>query len=435
MRLFSLNSLSTGGKSGGKRSNRTFTYCCLPANFFISKTKEMANTIKVLLWLRRNKINSEGLAPLMLRLSYQNNKTDKATGYYVNPNDWNIIKQRLKGSKNQAKQINEWIDDTMVKIADCYREEAKKANVHLPSLINKLFVKVKEEPGLLQTMFEHNEQLRLRVDKDFAYSTYEKYVFTYNKVKAFIEGPLKKKDILLRDITTRFIMDFDHYLRVHDKNQHNTVVKYCINLKRILNVVVLQGILAKSPFTNHKTIYKDTVQVYLNEQEVLAIDNITLDKPKYLLTRDLFLFQCSTGLAYTDMVGLSHEDVSTDALGRKWIVKPRQKSGIVSTIPLLPKALEIISKYNADNKTQGVLFPSYSIQKYNEYIAEIGVLSGIHKRLSSHVGRRTFGNIALARGVSLNVISKILGHSNTLITQRIYAITTQNIITKEIEKW
>ena len=395
----------------------------------------MANTIKVLLWLRRSKINSEGFAPLMLRLSYLTYRADKATGYYVNPKQWNCTKQRLKGSKDPVKQINEWIDNTMVKVADLYREEAKNENIHLPSIIDKLFSKVKEEPGLLQTMIEYNEQLRLRVNKDFAYSTYEKYVFTYDKVKAFIEGTLKKKDILLRDITTRFIMDFDHYLRVHDKNQHNTAVKYCINLKRILNVVVMQGILVKSPFSNYKTVYKDTVQVYLDEQEVLAIENIKLEKANYLLTRDLFLFQCSTGLAYTDMISLSHEDISTDGLGRKWIVKPRQKSGIVCTIPLLPKALEIISKYNSANKTQGILFPSYSIQKYNEYISDIGISAGIHKRLSSHVGRRTFGNIALARGVSLNVISKILGHSNTLITQRIYAITTQNIITKEIEKW
>jgi integrase len=177
------------------------------------------------------------------------------------------------------------------------------------------------------------------------------------------------------------------------------------------------------------------VQVYLNEEEVLAIENVILEKPKHKLTRDLFLFQCSTGLAYTDLVNMNHEDISIDGLGRKWIVKQRQKSGITSTIPLLPKAVELIEKYNPDKKRNGNLFPHYSIQKYNEYIAEIGVAAGITKRLSSHVARRTFGNIALTRGISLNVISKILGHSNTLITQRIYAITTQNIITKEIEKW
>ena len=395
----------------------------------------MANTIKVLLWLHRTKINKDGLVPLILRLSYQNKKVEKSTGYYIDPKDWNILKQRLKGSKSLAKQINNWIDGVMVKIADLYREEVLTTNIHLPAIMEKLFADSKDEPSLLKTISDFNEQLKLRVNKDFAYSTYEKYVFTYNKVKAFIEGSLKKKDILLRDITTKFIMDFDCYLRVHDNNQHNTAVKYCINLKRILNVAVMEGTISKSPLNSHKTVFKDTIQVYLTEQEVIAFEGVLLVKPKHMLARDLFLFQCHTGLAYTDLANLNREDISIDSIGRQWIIKPRQKSGIVCTIPILPKVLEIIQKYNPEHKKQGNLLPHYSIQKYNEYIAEIGVMAEIQKRISSHVGRRTFGNIALSKGISLNVISKILGHSNTLITQRIYAITTQNIITNEISKW
>jgi site-specific recombinase XerD len=396
----------------------------------------MANQIRVLLWLHRTKTNKVGLAPLMLRLTYQNKRAEKATGHYVNPKDWNATKQRLKGNSQNSTLVNEWINETVVKISNVVKDEIRGNNtVYLPSILTSLFAEIKEEPGLLKLMAEHNEKIRERLGNDFSYSTYEKYVFTYNKVKAFIENSLNKKDILLRDLTAKFIVEFDHYLRAHDNNKHNTAVKYCINLKCVINSAVLQGILEKNPFNSYKTVYKDTQQVYLDEHEVMAIENTRLEKAKYLLARDLFLFQCSTGLAYTDMAKLSTSDISTDTLGRKWIIKPRQKSGIVSTIPLLPKAIELIEKYNTDIKNQSCLFPSYSIQKYNEYISEIGVLAGIHKRLSSHVGRRTFGNIALARGLSLNVISKILGHSTTLITQRIYAITTQKIITNEIEKW
>jgi len=277
--------------------------------------------------------------------------------------------------------------------------------------------------------------MKNRVGKDFSFSTYEKYVFTYNKVKAFIENSLKKKDILLRDLEVKFIMDFDNYLRVNDNNQHNTAVKYCINLKRIINVLLLQGKLKINPFKNYKTVYRDILQVYLEQLELAAVANVQLAKPNHLLVRDLFLFQCYTGLAYTDMVNLTVSDITVDALGRKWIIKPRQKSGIVSTIPLMPQSLELISKYTLYRENNKSLFPFYSIQKYNQYIGEIGNIAGVKKKLSSHVGRRTFGNVALSKGVSLNVISKILGHSNTIITQRIYAITTQNIITGEIEKW
>jgi integrase len=288
----------------------------------------------------------------------------------------------------------------------------------------------------LQIISEHNAGLKERVNKDYTYSTYEKYVFTHDKVRSFIETVLKRKDILLRELTVKFMMDFDHYLRVQENNQHNTAVKYCLNLKRILNVAVLQGLIIQNPFKIYRTVYKDTPQVYLDEQEVLRVEELVVTKLSHLLVKDLFLFQCCTGLSYTDMVRLKVIDISSfDSRGRRWIVKARQKTGVTSTIPLLPKAIEILEKYVHSKKSDDCIFPHYSIQKYNQYIGEVGHAAGIDKKLSSHVGRRTFGNIALAKGVSLNVISKILGHTNTLITQRIYAITTQNIITQEIEKW
>lgn len=395
----------------------------------------MANSIKVLFWLHRSKKNKEGLVPLIIRLSYQNQRIEKATGYYIYPDQWNISKQRAKGNNKLSIQINDWIDSSNAKISSAFRDSVQKNDVHLPSIIEELFAKPKNEYTLLEMMEEHNEQLRLRVNKDTAYSTYEKYIFTYNKVKAFIGFTYKKRDILLRDITTKFIIDFDQFLRVYENNQHNTAVKYCLNLKRILNIAVMKALIPFNPLNSFKTVFKDTPQVYLSEQELNAIEKAYLLKPKHLLVRDLFLFQCYTGLAYADMVSLCIMDLSVDVNGRKWIIKARQKSGIVSTIPLLSKALLIIEKYNNSVRNQGCLFPHYSIQKYNQYISEVGELAKINKKLSSHVGRRTFGNIGLSKGLSLNVISKILGHANTLITQRIYAITTQNIISQEIQKW
>lgn len=165
----------------------------------------------------------------------------------MNPDIWNVTKQRLKGNSKTANEINEWINSSLAKVALLYRGIELNGNIYLPSLLQDLFIKSKAEPSLLQVIKEHNQQLLLRVKNDFAYSTYEKYIFTYNKVKAFIEVMLKRDDILLREITTKFIMDFDHYLRVQDKNQHNTAVKYCLNLKRVLNVAVLQGMIPINP--------------------------------------------------------------------------------------------------------------------------------------------------------------------------------------------
>ncbi|MEO5943522.1 MAG: phage integrase SAM-like domain-containing protein, partial [Ferruginibacter sp.] len=195
----------------------------------------MANSIKVLFWLRKNKANKEGLVPLQIRITFQGVRVDKATGHYVHPLQWNSQKQRLKGSKGVTDDINKMLDDLMAKISVVSRGEDNSSNIHLPSIMEQLFATSTEEPTLLGLINEHNIKLKERVGKDVAFSTYEKYIFTYKKVKAFVEQSLGKKDILLRNLNMKFIMDFDHFIRVHDNNQHNTAVKYCINLKRIIN--------------------------------------------------------------------------------------------------------------------------------------------------------------------------------------------------------
>lgn len=404
--------------------------------FWLKTAQKMANTIKTQFWLHRSKKNKEGFVPIIIRLTYQGKRAEKATGFYVQEKDWNVSKQKVRGTGPDALRINTWINEQHSKLSVLIQQLAQEGNTfHLPSLVDSLFLKPKEEPLLLSVMLEQIEAIRKKVGKGYSHSTFEKYLFTYDKVKAFIDQELGKKDVLLKDLNVKFIMDFDQFLRVVDNNQHNTAVKYCINLKRVINVAVMQELLPRNPFLPFKTVYRDTPQVYLEEYELETLEKARLLKGSYIIVRDLFIFQCYTGLAYTDMLSLSQNDFSRDSKGRNWIVKSRQKSGIVSTIPLLPKAAAILQKYPGLIRSGEHTFPHFSIQKYNQYLGEIATLTGIHKKISSHVGRRTFGNIGLSKGISLNVISKILGHSSTLITQKVYAITTKNIISAEVIKW
>lgn len=68
----------------------------------------------------------------------------------------------------------------------------------------------------------------------------------------------------MKDLTVNFIIDFDDYMRTQDNNQNSTAVKYCHNLKRVINVAVLKGLIPANPFNRFKTVYKDTQQVYLD---------------------------------------------------------------------------------------------------------------------------------------------------------------------------
>ena len=115
------------------------------------------------------------------------------------------------------------------------------------------------------------------------------------------------------------------------------------------------------------------------------------------------------------------------------IIIRRKKTDVRAAIPLLPKAEEIIQKYNSDNTDpKKPLFSFYVIQKFNAYLHEIAELCEINKNLTSHVGRRTFATtIALANGISLETISKLLGHTSTRITSQ-YAVVTDHKIGQDM---
>lgn len=251
----------------------------------------------------------------------------------------------------------------------------------------------------------------------------------------FIPYKYQKKDLRLRDLTVKFMGDFDFYLKNHDKNEHNTSTKYLKNLKKIINLGVSERWLEENPFELFKSSYKEVDRVYLTQHELTILQNKQFRLERLTLVRDMFLFQCFTGLFYSDMAKLTFGNINPGIDGSKWIITRRRKTDVRAAIPLLLEAEEIIMKYN---KTQAdlnkPLFDFYSIQNFNTYLHEIAELCVINKNLTSHVGRRTFATtIALANGIGLETISKILGHTTTKITAQ-YAVATDLKVGRDMQE-
>ncbi len=146
--------------------------------------------------------------------------------------------------------------------------------------------------------------------------------------------------------------------------------------------------------------------------------------------RDVFLFQCFTGVAYIDAANLTEDNIQEDEFGQKWIRLYRQKSSIQANIPLLEVPEMILDKYK---HLDGKLLPIHTNQKMNEYLKEIANLCGIKKRLSTHMARHSFATIMLTKGVSIESVSKMLGHTNITTTQ-IYAKILNQKIRTEVNK-
>lgn len=149
----------------------------------------------------------------------------------------------------------------------------------------------------------------------------------------------------------------------------------------------------------------------------------------------LIVFYPFTGLAFADVKELRREHLSTDENGLMWIHKPREKTAVMSSIPLLKQPREILQKYAFDPHCiqSGKLLPVPSNQKFNGYLSEISDLCGLNKRLTSHCARHTFACLAVEYGMPIDVLAKILGHSNTNMTRH-YAKFSENLIRREMLK-
>jgi len=140
-------------------------------------------------------------------------------------------------------------------------------------------------------------------------------------------------------------------------------------------------------------------------------------------------------LAYIDAKQLNKDNIKLGVDGKYWIVSNRQKTGSVTTIPLLSKAIEILEKYKEHPlcKKNNLLLPVKSNQKMNEYLKEIATICGIKDNLTTHKARRTFGStVTLNNGVPMHVVKEMLGHKSIKETEG-YALTEQATIAREMK--
>ncbi len=130
-------------------------------------------------------------------------------------------------------------------------------------------------------------------------------------------------------------------------------------------------------------------------------------------------------MAYADLASIGSNDIREQD-GIYYIKKNRVKTGIEYVIPLDDVALEILQRY--DYK-----LPVLSNQRYNAYLKEIADICGINKRLTSHLARHTAATLMLNAGISMDVVAKILGHSNTAMTAHYAKMMDKTIILTKIE--
>ena len=385
--------------------------------------------------LNSSKTNSRGESPILLRITIKNQRKEQSTGYKASAKDWSAAEQRICSHTEYASTFNAFAQITLAKILKAERDILISGEPLTPeSIFTYLDGPQKDNMTLLQAFGRHNEQMLSLVGKDITKSTYNRYLVSLGKVKGFLRSGMGINDISLEKLTVRFISEFEVYLKTHDKIGQNTAAKHLKNLKKIIGFSITNQWLSQNPFSSYRCRTTATDRGYLTVPELKAIEEKEFSTERLSAVRDLFVFGCYTGLSYSDVQKLTSAHITKDELGQEWIRINRTKTGTESVIPVLPKAKEILTKYqgNLESLYNRKLLPVRSNQKMNEYLREIGTLCGLDKRITCHLARHTFATtITLSNGVSIETVGKMLGQTNIRTTQ-IYAKMTLGRIASEM---
>lgn len=396
----------------------------------------MKSIFRVVFYLRSNYVNKEGKTSVMLRIYLNNERLSLgSTGIAITASQWDKDKERIKGRTTDALSTNLQLDNIAGGLQAIFRKIEMSDDLSLERIKSEFLGKKDEIDTLMQLFEKHNTDISKQVGISVSKATLQKYNVCKRHFSDFLDKQYKRNDLKLTELTYLIIREFDLYLRTVVGQNSNTATKTMKTFKTITLLGQKMGVLLHDPFMNHRFHLEPVNRGFLTDEEILLIANKEIGIPRLELVRDIFIFSCFTGLAYIDVSNLTPDHIVT--LGDKqWIMTQRQKTSVETNILLLDIPKAIIDKYcdnSAYPKRENKLFPIHSNQKMNAYLKEIADLCGIKKNLTFHLARHTFATMSLSKGVPMESVSKMLGHTNIKTTQ-IYARITNKKIEHDMEK-
>ncbi|MDR2026539.1 MAG: site-specific integrase [Prevotellaceae bacterium] len=387
----------------------------------------MRKTFRILFYLKRDKKKANGTVPLFCRITVDGKEVRFGMKKDINPKYWDAKAGKATGRTNEAVELNALIDNTKSAIYKICRDLQEKENNVTAETVKNTFLGLEiKHQNLLELFDRHNNERKLLIGKSISEATCDKYRIIRNHLADFIKIRYNLSDIPLKDINHKFVCDFEIFMLTSRGCIENTAARYMQFFKHIIIIATKLGWIDKSPFSEYRIQIRKTDRGYLTQDEVEILMNRTFDTKRLERVRDVFVFCCFTGLSYIDVKTLTSDNICTSFDGKLWITGKRGKTGESYNVPLLDIPKVILEKYRntlPDNR----LLPVINNQNSNAYLKEIGELCGIKKKLTFHLSRHTFATLTLSKGVSIESVSKMLGHTNIQTTQIYARITDEKI--------
>ena len=375
----------------------------------------MRMIFKVSYYVRSNYENKQGKSPLMIRIFLNGEMLNVgSSGIYIDKKLWNNSTNRVKGRGSESLNLNAQLDNISNSLQMIFKKHEFDEDLTLDKIKSIFLGKNKVKTTFVEFYDKYLEDIKAQVGAGKSIALYHKYSAARSHFVNFLHAKYGRKDLMPGELTHLIIHDFEIYLKTVVSLKSNSATKTLKFFKTVVIFAQKCGVMTHDPFLNHHFHLEPVDRGFLTDEEIQRIMQKDFEIPRLEMVRDVFIFFCFCGLAYIDVAHLTQENIIT-LDNRPWIIINRQKTNVQSN-----------DKYKGKTKDNRLL-PVLSNQKINAYLKEIADLCGIKKRLSYHLARHTFATMLLSKGVPIESVSKMLGHTNIKTTQIYARITNKKI--------
>ena len=339
---------------------------------------------------------------------------------------WDAKGNRAKGKSIEARDINHALDNIKAQIIKHYQRISDREAYVTAEMVRNAYQGIGcEYETLLGAFDKDNATFQKRVGTDRVKGTYMARVRARNHVAAFIKANYKRSDLSMLELTPDFIKEFAVFLSTDRGLQNGSIWTNCMWLKGVVMRAHFNGLIPRNPFAQFHISPNIKEREYLTEEELKTLMTHEFADAKLSYIRDIFVFASFTALSFVDVKELTTDDI-VEVNGEKWILSKRHKTKVPFQVKLLDIPLQIIRRYE-EFQTDKSIFPNLNYWSICKPLKKMIKECGITKDISFHCARHGFATLALSKGMPIESVSRVLGHTNIVTTQLYAKITTQKI--------
>ena len=385
----------------------------------------MRSTFNILFYVNKSK-EKNGVVPVMGRVTINGTQSQFSCKKTIPLDMWDVKGNCAKGRSKEALQINRELDNIKAQIIKHYQHLSDREAFVTAEMVRNSYQGFGSEYETLLSAFDKDiANQKKRVGKDRVASTLWAMERSRKDVAEFIQSHYRRTDMSMLELKPDFIKDFSAYLSTDRGLASGTIWQRCMWLKGVVLRAHYNGKIPRNPFAQFHISPNCKEREFLTEDELIAVVTHEFEDINLAFVRDIFVFVCFTALSFIDVKNLTTDNI-VDINGDKWIIGHRHKTGIPYQVKLMDVPLQIINHYKHLQEDK-LVFGKMNYWSMCKKLKKVMEACGIEKSISFHCGRHSFATLALSKGMPIESVSRVLGHTNIVTTQIYARITTQKL--------